>query len=121
MQLEMRTAAYLKEAPSGMVLIGTQGASDKVAQFPPAAYIHGAHIPADVEIGSSGSIYTYTVVHVGQGKVPYALAMVDFASGVRVFGRLLYSDARPPRIGDAVRVVPHVLDDGLADYAFHLA
>lgn len=73
----------------------------------------------DVLLGPLGQIYSYTIVSAGKDVAPYALAMVDFEPGVRVFGPLILQQDRPA-IGAQVRVVPHVLADGTPDYAFQM-
>ena len=117
MKLIKRTAPHWRDTPLGMMLIATRDAGRTELQFPPSAYVHGDAAPEEVEIGPVGQLYTYTIVHAAKDKPPYGLAMVDFAPGVRVFGRLLHEEGRPA-IGGNVRVVPFALPDGSPDYAF---
>jgi uncharacterized OB-fold protein len=100
-----------------MVLVATRDADQKTPQFPPSEFLRAGAVPADVELGPEGVLYSFTVVHAGKDKPPYGLAMVDFDAGVRVFGRLV-EGASPATIGGVVRVVPHKLPDGASDYAF---
>lgn len=118
MKLTRRTSSHFRQTDQGMVLIATRSESHPELQFPPSEYIHGDAAPHDVAIGPNGRLYTYTVVHPGKEASPYALAMVDFEPGVRVFGRLVHNTANPPVIGGTVRVVPFELPDGNPDYAF---
>lgn len=98
-----------------MVLVGSR-LNEKAPQFPPSEYsIDGEHA-ADVLLGPKGRLYSYSVIHPGKDKAPYALAMVDFVN-VRAFGRLVFEGA-PPALDCEVRVVPFTLADGEADYAF---
>lgn len=99
-----------------MVLVAT-AVNRQPAQFPPVEYLHGDDRSQDVEFGPSGRLYSYTVVHPGKDKAPYALAMVDFEPGVRAFGRLIF-DGQAPALDREVRVVPFALADGSPDYAF---
>jgi len=46
------------------------------------------------------------------------LAMVDFEPGVRVFGHMRFEPGAEPILGAAMKIVPHTLPDGEADYAF---
>lgn len=99
-----------------MVLVAGHVAGQPL-QFPPVEFVHNDQRVTDVELGPTGSLYSFTVVHPGKDKPPYGLAMVDFEPGVRAFGRLLF-DAEPPAIGSRLRVVPFTLPDGMPDYAF---
>jgi uncharacterized protein len=116
LKISKRRASHFRESPRGMVLVATQTAGQP-AQFPPVEFTHGEQTPDEIELGPTGTLYTYTIVHAGKDKPPYALAMVDFQSGVRAFGRLLF-EGTPPAIDTALRVVPFVLADGTPDYAF---
>ena len=88
MRLKQRTGSHLRNGPDGLQLIATRGSGDAPLQFPPQSFVHGNEVVEEVPIGPLGVLYTYSVVHPGRDKVPYGLAMVDFAPGVRVFGRL---------------------------------
>jgi uncharacterized OB-fold protein len=57
-----------------------------------------------------GTLYAFTVNHVPQAgyPVPYAVAFVDFPSGLRVFGQLSLEGA-PPALGEQVGVESAVL------------
>jgi uncharacterized protein len=116
LKLSKRTESHFRETPRGMVLVATRTPRHGL-QFPPSEFIHGEDVPEEVEIGPTGRLYSYTVVHAGKDRAPYGLAMVDFEPGVRVFGRLLF-DATPPAINSVLRIVAHALPDGVADYAF---
>lgn len=116
MKIIKRTGSHFREAAGGMVLIAAQVAGQP-SQFPPVEFVHNDQPVEDIELGPTGSLYSYTVVHPGKDKPPYGLAMVDFAPGVRAFGRLLF-DTVPPAIGSHLRVVPFALPDGTPDYAF---
>ncbi|NEX64685.1 Zn-ribbon domain-containing OB-fold protein [Noviherbaspirillum galbum] len=116
MKISKWMGPHFRETPRGMVLVATQLAGAP-AQFPPVEFLHGDQRPAEVELGPSGHLYSYTVVHASKDKPPYGLAMVDFEPGVRAFGRLLF-DGQPPALGSRVRVVPFALQDGTPDYAF---
>ncbi|MET3918872.1 putative OB-fold protein [Variovorax sp. OAS795] len=116
MKIIKRTDSHIRENSRGMVLVATQ-AGGKPAQFPPIEFVHNDQPIEEVEIGPIGSLYSFTVVHPGKDKPAYGLAMVDFESGVRAFGRLLF-DGSPPAIESRVRVVPFALPDGTPDYAF---
>jgi len=111
-----RTESPFRETPGGMVLVATRVAGQP-PQFPPIEFVHGDKKVEDIELGPTGSLYSFTIVHPGKEKQPYGLAMVDFEPGVRAFGRLLFG-ARPPAIGSQMRVVPFALSDGTPDYAF---
>ncbi len=101
-----------------MVLVATRTASHPQPQFPPLEFVHNDEPVEEVTIGPKGTLYTYTVVHPGKDKTPYALAMVDFELNVRAFGRLILDAGKAPKIGSTVRVVPFDMADGTADYAF---
>ena len=116
LKISRRAEPAFRQSSSGMVLVATRVAQQP-PQFPPIEYVHDDTRVEEIELGPSGTLYSYTVVHAGKDKPPYALAMVDFEPGVRAFGRLLY-ETQAPDIGAAVRVVPFALADGTADYAF---
>ena len=116
LKISKRAGPHFRQTPSGMVLVATRVAGQP-AQFPPIEYLHDDQPCEDIDLGPTGTLYSYTVVHAGKDKAPYGLAMVDFEPGVRAFGRLLH-EAQPPAIGAPVRVVPFALADGTADYAF---
>lgn len=116
MKIIKRTEPHFREKTGGMVLVATRVAGQP-AQFPPIEFVHDDQQVEEIELGPTGSLYSFTIVHPGKERSPYGLAMVDFESGVRVFGRLLL-DARPPAIGSRLRVVSFALPDGTPDYAF---
>lgn len=119
MKLRQRTDAYLKEGVEGLQLIATRLAGrDEPFQFPPQEYIHGGAEIVELPIGPTGVLYSYTVVHPGQDKQSYALAMVDFAPGVRVFGQLFPSTDAHLALGSTLRLVRSELPNGDSDYAF---
>jgi uncharacterized protein len=99
-----------------MVLIATR-VTGQPFQFPPTEFVHNERQLEEIELGPTGSLYSFTVVHPGKDKPAYGLAMVDFEPGVRAFGRLLF-DAKAPAVESRVRVVPFALPDGTPDYAF---
>jgi uncharacterized protein len=116
LKINKRTEPHFRETSAGMVLVGTRVANQP-PQFPPTVFLHGDEQAEEIELGPTGRLYSYTVVHPGKDKAPYGLAMVDFEPDVRAFGRLLF-DVRPPAIGGTLRVVPFPLPDGTPDYAF---
>lgn len=118
MRLEQRAGSHFRSSPDGMQLIATQRPGVAQLQFPPQSFVHGDQVVEEVPIGPLGVLYTYSVVHPGRDKAPYGLAMVDFAPGVRAFGRLLLKEGQELQPGASVRVVPSNLPDGQADYAF---
>jgi len=83
-------------------------------------------LSSDVEwfpIEGSGKLATYTTVSYGpsgfENDAPYTLAIVDFAEGLRVFGRL----SRDIKGGDIklsmeLKVVPMKLPDDRVSYEF---
>lgn len=116
MKISKWTGPHFRETPGGMVLVATQIAG-LPAQFPPVEFLHGDQRAEEIELGPTGRLYSYTIVHANKDKPPYALAMIDFGPQVRAFGRLLF-DGQPPVIGTSVKVVPFALPDGTPDYAF---
>lgn len=116
MKIIKRAGSHFRETTGGMVLIATQVAGHP-PQFPPIEFTHSEQKLEEVELGPTGSLYSFTIVHPGKDKPPYGLAMVDFEPGVRAFGRLVF-DAQPPALETRLRVVPFALPDGTPDYAF---
>lgn len=117
MEFTPRNAPYLRQESDGLRLIGTRSSRGGTAQFPPAVALHGDERVEEIVLGPEGTVYSFTTVHAGAAQQPYHLAMVDFETDVRVFGRLLASSA-PLAIGATVRVVPFQFPDGTPDYAF---
>lgn len=117
MELVKYAGGHLGQGPDGLVLQGARSRATGAVRFPPPEFLLGNEVAEPVSMGSEGRIYTFTTVH--PGKAPaYALAMVDFPNGLRVFGRLLTPESAPPAIGGRVRTVAFNLPDGTADYAF---
>ena len=116
MKIIKRTESHFRETTGGMVLIAAKVAGQP-PQFPPIEFVHNDQQIEEIELEPTGSLYSFTIVHPGKEKPPYGLAMVDFQSGVRAFGLLLFN-AQPPAIGSRLRVVPFALADGTPDYAF---
>ncbi|HMO45633.1 MAG TPA: OB-fold domain-containing protein [Rubrivivax sp.] len=60
-----------------------------------------------VELGPTGRLYSFTIVHAAPklGKPPVPLGLVDFDEGLRIFGRMHYAQGRRPVIGETLRVV----------------
>lgn len=112
-------AHFRREADEvhGMVLLATRIAGTGEVCFPPPEFLHAGQAAEPVAMGASGRLYTFTTVH--PGKAPaYALGMVDFDNGLRIFGRLAWPAGTEPAIGDAVHAVAFTLPDGTPDYAF---
>jgi uncharacterized OB-fold protein len=118
MRLTQRTESHFRETPDGMLLLATRPAGGAPPQFPPLEFMHGDAVVEALPIGPVGVLYTYSIVHLGRDKPPYGLAMVDFEPGVRVFGPLCFEPGQEPALGAAMKIVPHTLPDGQADYAF---
>ena len=72
-----------------------------------------------VELDSTPTLYSYTIVHAGPraNKAPAPLGLVDFPEGLRVFGRLVLPEGRRPVIGEPLQVCITQTDSG-AIYAF---
>jgi uncharacterized OB-fold protein len=119
MKLRQRTDAYLMDGVNGLQLVATrQAGTDEPLQFPPQEYIHGDSELVEFLIGPNGVLYSYTVVHPGRDKKSYILAMVDFAPGVRVFGRIFPTADAQLELGSTLRLVRSEFPDGDPDYAF---
>lgn len=116
MQVRAYTGGHMRQTSDGLVLTAVRSRTGEV-RFPPPSFLHGEDEVEPVALGPVGSLYTFTVVHVGK-DAPYGLAMVDFEPGIRVFGRLVFDTTSPPRLGTPVRVIPFQLGDGTPDYAF---
>lgn len=76
--------------------------------FPAGSPLAAAH--ETVRIGTSGRVYSYTVMHPNPktGAAPYALGYVDLDDEVRLFGRI----AGDVAIGSECQAVPD------ADYGY---
>ena len=76
-----------------------------------------------VEIKGTGKLATYTIVNYGpsgfEEDTPYALAIVDFNDGLRVFGRLSKDIAEADMaVGMALKVAAVKLPDDKIAYEF---
>ena len=72
---------------------------------------------------SEGKLVTYTTVMYGplgfENDTPYTLALAEFPSGVKVFGRLDKAIAEDDiKIGMAIKAVPMTLADERISYEF---
>ena len=84
---------------------------------------------SDVEwfkIEGEGKLLTYAVVNYGptgfENDAPYTLAIVDFADGLRVFGRLSRDIKESDiRVGMSLKIAPIKLADGRVSYQFQKA
>lgn len=119
MHLTPRTRGSIVHTSQGMQLLASRSRRSAQVQFPPQAYEMEGDGVEDVPLGPLGRLYSYTLVASGKTTPAYGLAMIDFDPGVRVFGRLILGVSRPV-LGTQVRVVPHVLSDGVDDYAFQM-
>lgn len=75
------------------------------------------------EIKGNGKLLTYTTVNYGptgfENDAPYTLAIVDFANGLRMFGRLSRDIKESDiKIGMDLKVVPVKLAEGRISYEF---
>lgn len=81
-------------------------------QFPPRALCFGCHSArlVPIEIAPEGSVYSFTVVHRPPNRffsdaVPYVLALIAFADGVRMMMNVVDCDPETVEIGMPIRVV----------------
>jgi uncharacterized OB-fold protein len=110
---------HFRETPEGIRLIATRCLPTQDFVFPPDQFRWGPPgVQEELLLEPEGVLYSFTVVHLGRDKAPYALAMVDFPGGLRVFGPLLFEPGTRPTIGSTVKTVAHALADGTPDYAF---
>ena len=81
--------------------------------------------PAWVEASGAGTIYSYTVVHQAYGpfaaQVPFVVAIVELAEGVRMMTRIAGAAPAAVRIGAPVRVVFEQADENVTLPYFQLA
>jgi uncharacterized OB-fold protein len=117
MQITRCPGGHVRQTTEGTLLVAVR-VGDGELRFPPPEFVHGGAATSEVLIGPIGSLYTFTTVYPGKDVPAYSLAMVDFAPGLRVFGRLLHDAQHPAALDAPVRIVPATLPDGSADYAF---
>lgn len=75
------------------------------------------------DLGNEGKLATYTIVNYGpsgfENDAPYTLALVEFPSGVKVFGRLdKQLGADDIKVGMAVQPSTVILSDERVTYEF---
>ena len=115
----LKPKPHFRETASGLRLIANRAGAQSEFSFPPTQFWEISSVePEELLVEEEGTLYTFTVVHLGRDRPPYMLGMVDFACGIRVFGPLLAASGARPAIGARVRTVRHALSDGTADYAF---
>lgn len=117
MEITKYPESHFRADADGLTLLGARDRATGALRFPPPEFLQAGEAAQPEAMGASGCLYTFTTVH--PGKAPaYALGMVDFDNGLRVFGRLAWPEGSQPAIGDAVRAVAATLPDGTPDYAF---
>lgn len=62
MKLMKRTGPHFGEAAGGMVPIAAHVAGQP-PQFPPIEFVHNDQQVEDIDLGPTGSLYSFTVVH----------------------------------------------------------
>lgn len=97
------------ERPDGIHLIGSECTACKARVFPAAdlcSHCGRAEPQREVELASTGTLYSYSAVHVPPRGFPtvYIVCYVDLDDGVRVFGQV-DDEILNLRIDDRVRVV----------------
>ena len=69
-----------------------------------------------VEIGSSGSVYSWTRIHAAPtifaGEAPYSVCIVDLDCGIRLACKLIESDGMTASIGMPVEIIRLQYEDG---------
>ncbi|PJZ69746.1 hypothetical protein CH373_11115 [Leptospira perolatii] len=99
----------MKEANSNPTIIGTkcQDCGFQITENVPRCIQCGSEKIQKIEYEGSGTIYTYTVVHVGFGhmaaRAPYVLALVELREGVKALG-ILEGSAKESKITESVSI-----------------
>ena len=74
------------------------------------------------EVSGTGTVYSFTVTHVPtagfEGRVPYAVGLIDLDEGVRIIANLVNVQPDDVRIGLRVRVAWEKLSDEINYFAF---
>lgn len=116
MEITRYPESHFRNDADGMTLLGARDKTGAL-RFPPPEFLQAGEAAQPEAMGATGRLYTFTTVY--PGKAPaYALGMVDFDNGLRVFGRLAWPEGSQPAIGDVVRAAAATLPDGTPDYAF---
>src|SRR5206468_2761141 len=97
--------------PDGRFPLNTSGGGDcgRPQSFPRPRCVRCGGSIAWLEASGEGRVYSYTVVHRAPHEslvplVPYVVALVDLAEGVRMMSRVRAADSGVVQIGAAVRV-----------------
>lgn len=78
------SSAFVERDGETFLLGGVVTATEK-SFFPKAPFAAGSLDIADALIGPSGALYSFTTIHVSQGRpTPYTIGYVDFECGARV-------------------------------------
>ncbi len=104
------TQSYWDAAREGRLLIQRCKGCGKHQFYPRAFCVRCLSEDVDfVQARGEGTIYTYTINHRAaneamQTSLPYAVAVVELAEGVRLMANIVESDLAAIRIGAAVEV-----------------
>jgi len=108
------TARFWREIPSRYRLDGSKCGSCGREFFPPRVMCPDCHRKSAgkmerIQFDGSGEIITYTVVHQPPDEfnveVPYVVALVELAKGVRVAGQVVECPVGEVKIGMKVQAV----------------
>jgi uncharacterized OB-fold protein len=112
------TEPYWTAAAQGRLLLTRCPSCQAVVWYPRAMCPECGNRGTDwFEASGRGTVYTFTVVHKGDGAYrgdPYVLAYVELDEGPRVLTNVVDVDPGEVRIGMAVRAVFHPTDKGSA-------
>ena len=119
-------AAYWRACAEGRLALPRCADCGELHWYPRARCPHCGSAQLEwIESSGKGTVHTYTVVRQSgdpyfRGKVPYVLAMIDLAEGVRIMSNVVGCDVDAVRVGSAVRIRFEDLGDGVGIPLFSL-
>jgi len=104
----MLAGEHVEITTNGPRLIGGRCIDCDTIAFPPPAICHNCWSSSlePTEIGPRGTLYSYSIVHIGPKpwRIPYALGYVDLPHDVRVLAHIQASDLKRIAIGSEVEL-----------------
>jgi uncharacterized OB-fold protein len=122
------TARFWREIPARYNLIGCRCGNCGREFFPPKPLCPDCHRKSVGKMerrrfDGTGEVVSYTVVHASPREfemlVPYVIAIIQIAEGVRLTAQVVECDPKDVKIGTRVRAVFRKIDEDGKDGAIH--
>jgi uncharacterized OB-fold protein len=126
-RIDPETAAFWAATTQGKLVLERCGNCQTVIWYPRGGFCPacGSMSATPFEASGTGTVYTFTVVHRGQGDFagipPYVIAYVELDEGPRIMTNIVGCDPDQVRIGMPVKAVFHQTEAEAAVYRFEPA